>query len=31
MIKKIPYMIVNNNEYSIVNLHIHCKNLKKFI
>ena len=23
--KKIPYIIVNCNEYPIVNLHIHCK------
>lgn len=29
--KKIPYIVVNNNEYPIVNLHIHCKDLKKFI
>lgn len=29
--KKFPYIVVNNNEYPIVNLHIHCKELKKFI
>jgi hypothetical protein len=29
--KKNPYIVVNNNEYPIVNLHIHCKDLKKFI
>tara|TARA_B110000285_G_scaffold93024_1_gene106455 strand:- start:1335 stop:2162 length:828 start_codon:yes stop_codon:yes gene_type:complete len=29
--KKIPYIVVNNNEYPIVNLHIHCKDLKIFI
>jgi hypothetical protein len=29
--KKIPYIVVNNNEYPIVNLHIHCKDLKNFI
>ena len=28
--KKIPYIIINNIEYPIVNLHIHCKNLKSF-
>jgi hypothetical protein len=28
---KIPYININNNEYPIINLHIHCKNLKKFI
>ena len=27
---KYPYIIVNNKEYPIVNLHIHCKNLKIF-
>jgi len=29
--KNIPYIIVNHNEYPIVNLHIHCKNLIQFI
>lgn len=29
--KKIPYIIINNIEYPIVNLHIHCKDLKSFI
>jgi hypothetical protein len=29
--KKFPYIVVNNNEYPIVNLHIHCKDLKMFI
>jgi hypothetical protein len=29
--KKNPYIIINNNEYSIVNLHIHCKDLKKYV
>jgi len=29
--KKIPYIVVNNNEYPIVNLHIHCKDLNTFI
>ena len=29
--KKNPYIIINNIEYSIVNLHIHCKELNKFI
>jgi hypothetical protein len=29
--KKIPYIVANNNEYPIVNLHIHCKDLKKFM
>ena len=28
--KKIPYIIINNIEYPIVNLHIHCKDLKSF-
>jgi len=28
---KYPYIIINNNEVPIINLHIHCKNLKKFI
>lgn len=27
---KYPYIIINNNEVPIINLHIHCKNLKKF-
>ena len=29
--KKIPYIIVNCNEYPIVNLHIHCKDLKTYM
>lgn len=29
--KKIPYIVVNNNEYPIVSLHIHCKDLNTFI
>jgi hypothetical protein len=29
--KKIPYIIVNCNEYPIVNLHIHCKDLKRYM
>ncbi|ADX06262.1 hypothetical protein 162300170 [Organic Lake phycodnavirus 2] len=29
--KKIPYIIINNNEVPIINLHIHCKNLKFFL
>lgn len=28
--KKIPFIIVDNNEFPIINLHIHCKNLKEF-
>lgn len=28
---KIPYIIVNCDEYPIVNLHIHCKDLKKYM
>jgi hypothetical protein len=28
--KTIPYIVINANEYAIVNLHIHCKNLKQF-
>ena len=28
---KSPYIVIHNKEYPIVNLHIHCKNLKKFI
>ena len=28
--QKIPYIIINAIEYSIVNLHIHCKDLKQF-
>lgn len=28
--QKIPYIIINTIEYSIVNLHIHCKDLKQF-
>jgi hypothetical protein len=28
---KIPYIIINENEYPIINLHIHSKNLKNFI
>jgi len=27
---KYPYIIINNNEVPIINLHIHCKNLKLF-
>lgn len=27
---KYPYIIINNNEIPIINLHIHCKNLKMF-
>lgn len=27
---KYPYIIINNNEVPIINLHIHCKNLKMF-
>jgi len=27
----IPYIIIDNKEYPIINLHIHCKNLKNFI
>lgn len=26
-----PYIVINETEYPIINLHIHCKNLKKFI
>jgi hypothetical protein len=29
--KKIPYIVINTNEYPIINLHIHCKDLKQFI
>lgn len=29
--KKTPYIIVNCNEYPIVNLHIHCKDLKRYV
>ena len=29
--QKIPYIIINAIEYSIVNLHIHCKDLKAFL
>lgn len=29
--KKIPYIVINANEYAIVNLHIHCKDLKQFV
>ena len=28
--KKIPYIIINNIEYPVVNLHIHCKDVKSF-
>lgn len=28
---KYPYIIINNNEIPIINLHIHCKDLKKFV
>lgn len=28
---KCPFIIINNNEYPIINLHIHSKNLKKYI
>jgi len=28
--KKIPYIVINTNEYPIINLHIHCKDLKQF-
>ena len=27
----IPYIIINNTEYPVINLHLHCKNLNKFI
>jgi hypothetical protein len=27
----VPYILINDVEYPIINLHIHCKNLKKFI
>ena len=27
---KYPYIIINNNQVPIINLHIHCKNLKMF-
>lgn len=27
----VPYIIINETEYPIINLHIHCKKLKKFI
>lgn len=29
--KKYPYIVINNIEYPIINLHIHCKDLKQFI
>ena len=29
--KKIPYIVINAIEYPIINLHIHCKDLKQFI
>lgn len=29
--KKIPYIIVDNKEYPVLNLHIHCKDLKIYI
>jgi hypothetical protein len=29
--KKIPYIVINAIEYPIINLHIHCKDLKRFI
>lgn len=29
--KKKPYVLVNDNEYPVVNLHIHSKNLKNFV
>lgn len=29
--KKIPYIVINTNEYPIINLHIHCKDLKQFV
>lgn len=28
---KKPYIMINNTKYEIFNLHIHCKNLKKFM
>lgn len=28
---KRPYIEIHNNKYKIFNLHIHCKNLKKFM
>ena len=28
---RVPYIIIDDVEYKIINLHIHCKNLKKFI
>jgi hypothetical protein len=27
----VPYILINDVEYPIINLHIHCKDLKKFI
>jgi hypothetical protein len=27
----VPYILINDMEYPIINIHIHCKNLKKFI
>ena len=29
--KKIPIIVVNGNEYPVINLHIHCKDLKQFV
>ena len=29
--RKIPHIVINNNEYPIINLHIHCKDLKAFL
>ena len=28
---KIPYIVINNHNYPIINLHIHCKDLKTYI
>lgn len=28
---KVPYIVIHENEYPIINLHVHSKNLKKFI
>ena len=28
---KIPHIVVNNHNYPIINLHIHCKDLKTYI